>query len=65
MADDGGDSMTTMDSNETVTEIQKTYDDLGLGTAAARAQFANWFAPERPKLQFDVVISTTSNPFHG
>jgi hypothetical protein len=57
--------MATMDSPETVNEIQKTYDALGLGTSAARSQFANWFAPERPKLHFDVVISTTSNPLHG
>lgn len=46
-------------------EIQSTYDQLGLGTAAARAHFADWFATERPKLQFDVVISTTSVPFNG
>lgn len=42
-------------------EIDATYELMGLGTADARAQYANWFAPERPKLQFNVVISTTSN----
>jgi hypothetical protein len=42
-------------------EIDSTYEKLGLGTAAARAQFANWFTQQRPTLQFDVVIGTTSN----
>lgn len=43
-------------------EIDSTYDQLGLGTAAARAHFAPWFAPQRPALQLDIVITTTSNP---
>ncbi|BBZ49836.1 hypothetical protein H7H82_14885 [Mycobacterium heidelbergense] len=42
-------------------EIESTYEQLGLGSAAARAQFSDWFIPERPRLQFDVVIGTTSN----
>jgi len=46
-------------------EIDSTYEQLGLGSAAARAHFSDWFATERPKLQFDVVITTTSNPFNG
>jgi hypothetical protein len=45
-------------------EIDATYEMLGLGTAAARAQFTNWFAPQRETLQLDVIITTTSNPTH-
>jgi hypothetical protein len=43
-------------------EIDSTYEKLGLGTAAARAQFANWFAPQPPTVQLDIIITTTSNP---
>ncbi|MCV7079833.1 hypothetical protein [Mycobacterium szulgai] len=43
-------------------EINSTYDKLGLGTAAARAQYTNWSTPQRETLQLDVVITTTSNP---
>ncbi|MBL3736982.1 hypothetical protein [Mycobacteroides abscessus] len=43
-------------------EIDSTYDQLNLGSAAARAQFAPWFAPQRPAMQLDIVITTTSNP---
>lgn len=47
-----------------VAEIQSTYERLGLGTATARAQFADWFPQAPAQLEFDVVISTTSNPHH-
>lgn len=50
-------------STERQEEINETYELMGLGSVAARAQYANWFAPEQPKLQFDVVITTTSNPY--
>lgn len=43
-------------------DIDSTYESLGLGTAAARAQFANWSTPQRPTLQLDITITTTSNP---
>jgi hypothetical protein len=43
-------------------EIDSTYELLGLGTPAARAQFANWFTPQHPTLQLDITITTTSNP---
>lgn len=53
--------MTATDANRQH-EIDSTYELLGLGTAAARAQFADWFTQQRPTLQLDITISTTSNP---
>lgn len=51
-----------VNDTEQNTEIQSAYEAMGLGTPAARAQFVPWFTADRPKAQFDVVISTTSNP---
>jgi hypothetical protein len=52
--------MTTTDTDRQ-REINSTYDKLGLGSAAARAQFINWSTPQRETLQLDVTITTTSN----
>ena len=43
-------------------DIKTVYEQLGLTTASDRARF-NAFVPQTPKVAFDVVISTTSEPF--
>lgn len=49
-------------SDDRQAEIDATYELMGLGSADARAHYANWFTQERPRVQFEVTISTTSNP---
>lgn len=43
-------------------EVRVTYEKLGLGTMESRAQFVD-FRPREPRMQFDIVISNTSEPF--
>ena len=43
-------------------EIELTYEALGLGSTEARAQFFQFEQQSRP-VEFDVIISTTSQPF--
>lgn len=43
-------------------DVKTVYEQLGLTKASDRARF-NAFIPEPPKVAFDVVISTTSQPF--
>lgn len=58
------DTITAPDQRHSDAEIQETYEKLGLGTSRARATFVG-FDPQPPRTQFDVVISTTSQPFVG
>ncbi|MDQ8041954.1 hypothetical protein RDI86_08810 [Cellulosimicrobium sp. XJ-DQ-B-000] len=44
-------------------EIDETYRQLGLGTMESRAQFLRFDLAPRPTMHFDVVITTTSQPF--
>jgi len=58
-------SMDTQISPEDVRrqeQIQAAYDRLGLGTPAARAPFL--IPPTAQQVHFEVVISTTSQPFN-
>lgn len=55
MNDDGSD-------NTAVEQIESIYAHIGLATAHDRAQFLIG-NPDRPLGRFDVVISTSSEPF--
>lgn len=46
----------------TPAQIYSTYQRMGLATAADRAMYAAPIEPQTPVV-FDVVISTTSEPF--
>lgn len=55
------DTTTTHEGLE-LTEIRETYQQLGLATMEARAHFARFDSPAQ-RMHFEVVISTTSQPF--
>ncbi|KAE8763223.1 hypothetical protein [Georgenia thermotolerans] len=55
-------STPTLDDETTTTEIQDFYERVGLGSMQARAQF-DAFRPVEPRLMFEVVTTTTSQPF--
>lgn len=53
---------TGMNRSKIDQDAQAVYERLGLTSALDRSQF-NAFNPPKPKIQMDVVISTTSDPF--
>lgn len=46
-------------------EINSLYAQMGLASASDRARFTAFGQPERPALLFQVVTTTTSQPFAG
>lgn len=54
----------TVGGSPTDHEIRQVYERLGLLSASDRARFDR-FAGARPQVTFDVVISTSSQPFRA
>ena len=55
-------STKVLTGDDATAEILETYERLGLATQEARSEFTQFAATVR-RVQFDVVTSTSSQPF--